>query len=178
MPSDAIKRVIAVTKRQKQFWSKSHGWAPDEAANILEKARLDRQISFAYTLHGYLAPFPPDAAEAYHIIGYTTLRSMCEGALKLFFSVYFEDYKKSKEAVYDKKKNIVPPKDLSFDKLIQMYAKHGDSAFKSFLERVQQRGNAIHHFADRNIGTQAELIEDIVGFEAFLHAVDCQIPYP
>lgn len=76
MSSSAINKIIRVTKVQEQFWSQSHGWAPIAAANLLTEARLDRQLSFAYTLHNYLSPFPQDSAEALQILGYTTLRSL------------------------------------------------------------------------------------------------------
>ena len=78
---------------------------------------MDRQLSFAHTLGDYLAPFPSDAAEARQILGYTTLRSLCEGALKLFFSVWFEDYRNDHDAVHDRKQALVSPEDIAFDKL-------------------------------------------------------------
>jgi hypothetical protein len=182
MPSDAIKNIISITKAQERLWSRSRGWAPSEVADLLDEARLDRQLSFANTLCGYLAPFPPNAAEAHQILGYATLRSMCEGALKLFFSVYFDDYKSDQDAKYHMKKGRKPeltlPKAIWFKDLIPLYAKKGEKKFESFLQRVQQRGNAIHHFSDRNIGTQPELIADIIAFNDFLVAVDGQLPYP
>lgn len=178
MPSSAIDRIIRVTKAQEHFWSQSHGWAPKDAANLLAEARLDRQLSFAHTLHDYLPPFPPDAAEARQILGYTTLRSLCEGSLKLFFSVWFEGYRKDQDAVYDRKLTLVSPEDIAFDRLIALYAKKGESKFEPFLRRVQRRGNAIHHFRDRDIGTQSQLIADIVEFKEFLLAVNSQLPYP
>lgn len=178
MLSSAIDKIIRVTKAQELFWSRSHGWAPSAAADLLAEARLDRQVSFSHALHDYLAPFLPDAAEARQILGYTTLRSLCEGALKLFFSVWFEDYRKDQDAVYDHKLALVSPEDIAFDRLIALYVKKGGLKFEPFLRRIQQRGNAIHHFCDRDIGTQAELVEDIVEFKEFLLAVNGQLPYP
>jgi hypothetical protein len=178
MPFSAIDRIIRVTKAQEQFWSRSHGWAPSAAADLLNEARLDRQLSFTHTLLDYLPPFPPEAAEARQILGYTTLRSLCEGSLKLFFSVWFEDYRRDQDAVYDRKLALVSPEDIAFDRLIALYAKKGESKFEPFLRRVQRRGNAIHHFCDRDIGTQSELIADIVEFKEFLLAVNGQLPYP
>ncbi|WP_045226941.1 hypothetical protein [Methyloterricola oryzae] len=178
MPSSAIDKIIRVTKAQEQFWSRSHGWAPSAAADLLAEARLDRQLSFTHTLYDYLPPFPPDVAEARQILGYITLRSLCEGALKLFFSVWFNDYRKDQDAVYDRKRTLLSPEDIAFDRLIALYAKKGDFKFEPFLRRVQRRGNAIHHFCDRDIGTQSGLIADIVEFKAFLLAVNSQLPYP
>ncbi len=59
-----------------------------------------------------------------------------------------------------------------------MYCKKGDSSYKTFLKRIQVRGNGIHHFADRDVGSQAELIEDIAQFRDFLLAVNDGLPYP
>lgn len=176
MPVSAIERIIRVTQAQEQFWSASHGWAPGTAADLLAEARLDRQLSFAHTLYGFLTPFTPEVAEARQILGYTTLRSLCEGALKLFFAVWLEDYRM--DAVYNQKQVLVSPEDLAFDRLIVLYMKHGDTTFEPLLRRIQQRGNAIHHFCDRDIGTHAELVADIVAFRDFLQAVNRQLPYP
>ncbi len=178
MPTSAIENIIRVTSAQGKFWSASHGWAPGTAADLLAEARLDRQLSFAHTLYDFLKPFSTEAAEARQILGYTTLRSLCEGAVKLFFAVFLEDYRKSHDAVLDRKRLLVSPEDLPFDKLIALYLKYGDTKFEPFLRRIQQRGNAIHHFSDRDIGTHEELVADIVTYCEFLRAVDNQLPYP
>ena len=176
-PSSAIDTIIKITKDQERFWSNSRGWAPDSVADILADARLDRQLSFTHTLRDYLDPFPPAATEARQILGYTTLRSLCEGALKLFFSVYYEDYRKDQDAVYNKKQHLVSPESIQFNELIDLFVKKGEATFEPLLRRIQQRGNAIHHFRDRDIGTQAELIADIVEFKKFVLAVNDRLPY-
>lgn len=176
---ESIARTTRIIKGLKDFWSKSHGWAPKTAADLLAAARLDRQLSFAHTLSDYLRPFSKDADEARQILGYTTLRSMCEGALKLFFSVWFEDYQNDIDvAVRDKKGALLLPETVAFDRLIASYEKKVDSKFAPFLRRVQRRGNAIHHFQDKEIGTQEELVQDILEFERFISAVNGRLPYP
>lgn len=178
MSAAAIEQIIRVTQAQKQFWSASHGWAPDTAADLLAKARLDRQLSFAHTLYDLLKSFSPEAAEARQILGYTTLRSLCEGTVKLFFAVFLEDYRACDDAVFDRKQMLVSPEDLAFDRLIALNLKHGDETFEPFLRRIQQRGNAIHHFSDRDIGTHKELVADIVTCSEFLRTLDSRLPYP
>jgi len=178
MSDSAIDRIIRVTQFHEQFWSASHGWAPGTTADLLAEARLDRQLSFVHTLYDFLKPFSPEAAEARQILGYTTLRSLCEGAVKLFFAVFLEDYRTSDDAVFDRKQMLVLPEDLAFDRLITLYLKYGDVTFEPFLRRIQQRGNAIHHFSDRDIGTHEELVADIVTYSEFLRTVDSQLPYP
>ncbi|SRR6266496_1286295 len=174
-----IRRIIATTEAMERFWRRAHGWAPAEAADLLAAARLDRQVSFAHTLSDYLKPFPSAEAEARLILGYVTLRSLCEGILKLFFVVWWKDYCKAADAVKDKKTGMVKkPGDVGFDHLITLYSAKADSKYEAFLRRIQQRGNAIHHFNDKQIGSQEELVADIAHFLEFLLAVNGRLPYP
>lgn len=170
-----MNRIVAMSDALARFWMKSHGWAPSAAAAMLAAARLDRQASFARTLGDYLRPFPAEECDARLILGYVALRSMCEGMLKLFFAVWLNDY--VKDPVQRRSATVLPP-DASFDALISHYAKKGTSAHEKYLRRVQYRGNAIHHFADRNVGTQRELIADIVEFRRFSLSVNRGLPYP
>ncbi|PWQ97564.1 hypothetical protein [Leucothrix arctica] len=172
-----INKAIRMTTALENFWSSSRGWAPESAAELLAEARLDRQISFAHTLSDYLEPFPEGSAEARIILGYTTLRSMAEGALKLFFSVWFEDYQADVDAAR-RKGELVSPEDVKFDYLIFLYVSKFGNQYQDFLRQVQYRGNAIHHFKHRDIGTQQELIADIESYCDFLTAINDGLPYP
>ncbi len=75
-------------------------------------------------------------------------------------------------------KIVVLPPEVSFDRLISLYAKKADSTPEAFLRRVQYRGNGIHHFADRKIGSQSQLKADIVRFRRFSLALSERLPYP
>lgn len=174
----AIDRVIRITGAMEEFWRRAHGWAPDEAASLLASARLDRQTSFTHTLAWYLSPFSAAEAEAKQILGYATLRSLCEGALKLFCAVWLKYYQKDPDALRNRAGTLVPPEKVPLDKLIGFYVKRIDAEHEQFLRRVQSRGNAIHHFMDRDVGNQQELIDDIVLFRDFVLAVNDRVPYP
>jgi hypothetical protein len=178
MERTAIDRIIAVTEGMERFWRDSHGWAPAEAAALLASARLDRQTSFTRTLYDYLEPFSPEQSEAKLILGYASLRSLCEGVLKLFLAVWLKDYMADENAVRNPDGRIVPPEKFLFDRLIAFYTKRINADHQPFLRRVQQRGNAIHHFTDCDIETQDELIDDIAHFLDFLLAVNARLPYP
>src|ERR1039457_999434 len=145
MGQTEIIRIIAITEAMERFWRQAHGWAPATAAVLMADARLDRQASFTHTLSDYLQPFPDREAEARQILGYATLRSLCEGVLKLFFSAWWEDYCRDADAAEDRKGNVVAPEGVSFDRLITLYSRKGDSQYEAFLRRIQRRGNAIHH---------------------------------
>jgi hypothetical protein len=73
-----IKRIIATTEAMERFWRRAHGWAPAEAADMLAAARLDRQVSFTHTPSDCHKPFAPQESEARLILGYVTLRALCE----------------------------------------------------------------------------------------------------
>jgi hypothetical protein len=76
------------------------------------------------------------------------------------------------------KDKLVDPEDAQLTELIAFYLRHGDPAFACFLERVKARGNAIHHFRERDIGKQDELKADIVLLRDFLASIDTQLPDP
>lgn len=178
MRATPIDKIIAITEGMERFWRSSQGWAPANAAALLASARLDRQTSFAHTLYDYLQPFAPEQFEAKQILGYASLRSLCEGVLKLFVAVWLNTYLADQHAVRKWHGTIVSPEKIGFDQLIGFYTKNIDADHKDFLRRVQCRGNAIHHFADRDIGTQDELTDDIGYFLGFLLAVNARLPYP
>ena len=144
----------------------------------LRFARLDRQLSFAHTLRDNFVPFPKESADARQVLGYATLRSLCEGAIQLFITVYYNDYIKDEKPIPRRKGEIVDPENAQFSDLIKFYLIHGDPAFEPFLARVKARGNTIHHFRDRVIGTQDELKADIIRLRDFLASIDTQLPDP
>ena len=55
------------------------------------------------------------------ILGYVTLRSLCEGVLKLFCAVWWEDYRKEPAVPKNKAGGPKVPGGLTFDPLIGFY---------------------------------------------------------
>jgi hypothetical protein len=178
MQADAIDEIVATLAAQHRSWPRAGGWAPSNAAALLEVARLDRQLSFAHTLRDNFVPFPKESADARQILGYATLRSLCEGAIQLFITVYYNDYIKDEKPIPRRKGEIVDPENAQFSDLIKFYLIHGDPAFEPFLARVKARGNTIHHFRDRVIGTEDELKADVIRLRDFLASTDTQLPDP
>jgi hypothetical protein len=181
--ADAIDEIIAVLWAQHRDWPRAGGWAPSNASALLEAARLDRQLSFAHTLRDFLAPFPKESADARQILGYATLRSLCEGAIQLFITVYYNDYIADKKPITKRNSKtreveIVVPERAQFSALIEFYVRNGDPALRPFLERVKDRGDGIHHFREREIGTQDELKADIVLLRDFIISIDGRLPDP
>lgn len=47
---EAIDRIIMLNEGLRKFWNTAEGWAPMEAAKLLNKSRLDRQVSLSHCL--------------------------------------------------------------------------------------------------------------------------------
>ena len=148
-----ISYTIKVAEDLSLAWSSPRGWASEEAADLLEAARLDRFLSFAHTLTDFIEPFPNDSSEARLIVGYTTLRSMAESLLKLFFTVYFEDYRTDNEILRIRRGDVSDPNDSKFDQLIHLFALKAGGSHELLLRRIQFRGNAIHAFKNHLLHT-------------------------
>jgi hypothetical protein len=174
----SVDRIVRVTIALAEFWRKSHGWASKDAADMMASARLDRQVSFAHTLRRYATPFPPEEAEAMLILGYVTIRSLCESTLKLFCAVWWDSYRKEDSVPKHSSGVAKQPNAVKFDFLITFFSGKIDASYQIFLTRIRDRGNAIHHFTDKNIGTQEDLIGDICVYLTFLLAVNGRLPYP
>jgi hypothetical protein len=98
--------------------------------------------------------------------------------LKLFCSIWWEDYAKDGHAPKHATGLVKQPGEVGFDRLIAFYTLRIDKRHEAWLRRIQKRGNAIHHFNDAEIGSQADLIADIGEFLEFLLAVNARLPYP
>ena len=75
-----------------RFWKAAHGWAPIEAAGLLSKARLDWQVSLSSSLRNWLRDPPAALSDGDLILAWTNLGALIEGTLKLFLSVYYNDF--------------------------------------------------------------------------------------
>src|SRR5579885_850253 len=113
-----IDKIVRVTDAQVAFWRRAHGWAPLTAAGLLSKARLDWQSALARTLRDYSKQPKNDAEDGRLILGYVTLRALAEGTLKLFFTVWYDDYAADVDAIV-KGGKLINPDEVKFDSLIR-----------------------------------------------------------
>ena len=108
------------------------------------------------------------------------LGALVEGSLKLFLSVWYDSYKDDVNAI---KNELQDPDGLTLDPLRQFFKKRiwvnvASDNWNPWIERIQQRRNAIHAFKDRDIGTHGELLADIRHYLRFLRRISGQLPYP
>jgi hypothetical protein len=183
---DAIARIQALNEGLRQFWSQANGWAPEEAATLMSKSRLDWQVSLSKSLRHWIYDPAAGIEDGDLILGWANLGSLIEGTLKLFLAVFYEDYKndletlKTTQAWHKKNQVLLAPDCLTLDTLIDYVGKA--SLFTSdeieLCKLVQSRRNAIHAFKHKEIGTGPELHVAIKDYLMMLRATARALPYP
>lgn len=181
-----VERINNLNQGIANFWSTSAGWAPVEAAGLLEKSRLDWQVSLSETLTLWLHEPSKTLTSGELILAWANLGSLVEGTLKTFLSVWYHDYKvdienlKKAGAYHEKKAKIKEPDGLSLEPLKQYFKLKKLLSGKStaFIELVQARRNAIHAFKNHNIGTTAEFRNALRSYLELLREVNGRLPYP
>ncbi len=183
---EVVERIETLNGKIADFWKTAHGWAPLEAAGLLSKSRLDWQVSLSSSLRLWLGEPPESLSDGELILAWANLGSLIEGTLKLFLSVYYNDYRndidnlKAADA-YDRKKQApMSPDGLTLERL-RKYVRVRDliePAGDALAKLVQQRRNAIHAFEDRPIGDAAEFNGAVRDYLTVLEGVDSRLPYP
>lgn len=167
--------------RLAKFWSNSHGWAPKDAAELMSKSRLDRQVSLSYCLRRWFKKnIPKPSKEGSLILAWANLGSLIEGTLKLFLAVYYEDYKIDIEALKHKTGKIKAPDILVLEEVKTFFKKKQifDDKWIKYIEYVQQKRNAIHAFKDRDIGSYGDLRKCVKKYLELLQEINSRLPYP
>ena len=159
----------------------AYGWAPENAAKLLEKSRLDWQVSLACFLRNWEHDPPEEETDAALILAWVNVGSLAEGAMKLFLSVFLRDY----EAAPDRGGRVPQrgPEELGFEVLRQFFKREvlteaQVTRWNPWLERIQQRRNAIHAYKDRDIGSFSEFRGAVKELREFLDDILGRLPYP
>jgi hypothetical protein len=185
-PSEIIDRIESQNRDLARFWKAAHGWAPIEAAGLLSKARLDWQVSLSSSLRLWLRDPPNALSDGELILAWTNLGALIEGTLKLFLSVYYNDFRtdvenlKAAGAFDHKAQASKSPDGLTLEplrKYVQARNLIGASG-DDLLKLVQERRNAIHAFKDRPIGDGEEFWVAVRDYLTMLSNVDGRLPYP
>lgn len=177
---NVVSRIQTLTIGLEVFWSRADGWAPIEAAQLLSRSRLDWQVSIAACLPLFLRPSSEPSSTGRLILGWATLGCLVEGTLKLFLSVYFEPYKRHFEELW---RHSTPrePGLLTLERLRQFFERHvwrTEPTWISWIAHIQQRRNVIHAFADRDLGTHEEFLQDVRTYLVFMRVINQRLPYP
>lgn len=176
--NEVINRIVTLNDGLRQFWTNVEGWAPIEAAQLLSKSRLDLQVSLSVCLKIWLSePFPEDK-NGRLILAWANLGSLVEGTMKLFLSVFYEDYKSDVEAIKNKGK-LIDPDGLQLESMRQFFRKRiCGKDWDEWIRRIQNRRNVIHAYKNRDIGTFEEFFADVRSYLKFLRYINSRLPYP
>ena len=176
---EVIRRIINLNDGLRKFWAEAEGWAPLEAAQLLEKSRLDWQVSLANCLRIWVNEPSQENSDGHLILGWANLGSLVEGTMKLFLSVWYETYKDDENYIVMRRGELQAPDSLRLEPMRQYFKKKiWDDTWDKWVQRVQQRRNAIHAYKDRDIGTHSELLDDIRKYLVFLRYINIRLPYP
>lgn len=181
-----VDDIEILNRRLAQFWKAAGGWASVDAAGLLSKSRLDWQVSLSASLRLWLREPPNSLSDGELILAWVNLGSLIEGTLKLFLSVYYEDFQNDVEnlkaaGAYDKKKAAPKsPDGLTLEplkKYVQALALIGADG-DALVQLVRDRRNAVHAFENRPIGDGVEFQGALRSYRDVLYAVDDRLPYP
>jgi hypothetical protein len=175
---EVVRRIIKLNTGISKFWSNAEGWAPIEAAHLLNKSRLDWQVSLSHCLELFINNTSKEQEKGHLILAWTNLGSLVEGTMKLFLSVWYRDYKKDVNAIR-KKNKLQDPDGLQLEPLRQFFKKRiWDDDWDKWVKHIQQRRNAIHAYKNREIGTKTEFFRDIKKYLEMLRYINRRLPYP
>lgn len=176
-PADLCIRICSLTTRMMGFWENAHGWAPIEAANLLNRSMLNWQSSLSASLHNWLGT----SSDGDLILAWANLGALVEGQLKLFLSVYYEDYRADVNAIRDRNGNLQDPGGCTLEPLRQFFVKNiwtvGED-WNQYVEHIQQRRNAIHAFTARDIGSFDDWNVKLRRHLSFVREMNRRLPYP
>ncbi|MFH1717036.1 MAG: hypothetical protein ABIF19_06770 [Planctomycetota bacterium] len=180
-PESVVSDIINRNNEICDFWSNSRGWAPNEAAELLAKSRLDWQVSLSHCLRLWLKPTADENIEGRLILAWTNLGALAEGTMKFFLSVHERDYS---QMPVTRGRNGTP-RDLDalqFEELRQFYKKkvwtESQRKWDDWLTEIQKRRNAIHAYRNREIGTFDDFFRNLGEYFDFLDELEGQVPYP
>ncbi len=147
-------RIVALSEGLATFWSSARGWAPENAAALLSRSRLDRLSSLSRCLAIWSTPVSGPESDGRLILAWANLGSLVEGTLKLVLAVFYGDYAVDSLAI-DRRGVVRDPASLTLEELRQFFLKREifDDGWTTFFGIIQQRRNAIHFFKDREIVT-------------------------
>lgn len=183
MPIDeVVSRIVKINDGLRYFWTNAGGWAPIEAAQLLSRYRLDWQVSLSRSLKIWLAESIPDEKNGRLILAWANLGSLVEGTMKLFLSVHYLDYMNDIEAIKEKNGNLIDPDVLYLERMRHFFKKRIWSArdydWDTWIQKIQQRRNAIHAYKHKDIGTFDEFFIEVRQYLIFLREINSGLSYP
>lgn len=170
-------RIETLTTRMMHFWKSAHGWAPIEAAGLLNSSMLEWQASLSTSLRRWVSA----SSDGDLILAWANLGALVEGQLKLFLSVYYKDYAADADAIRDRSGGLTDPDGSTLEPIRQFFVEriwNVGADWNPYVVRVQRRRNAIHAFRARDIGTFDDWRDELAVHLSFVRDINSSVPYP
>lgn len=138
---------------------------------------LEWQSSLADCLQFWNHPL----SEGELILAWANIGSLVEGQLKLFLSVFYNDYVADVDAIKTKHGELIDPDAVTLEPLRVFFKKKIWGPLESWdewISLIQQRRNAIHAYKFKDIGTTEELHEALTRLLEFVRMINSRLPYP
>lgn len=171
--------LIRICERWAMFWPNSAGWGPSQVTDVLTHSLMQRQLSLAQSLEKWLDRFNDETNNGDLLLAWVNLAAVMEGALKLYFCVYYLDWIKDPKSP-TQKGVLIEPSDTFFDKLIIFSDQK--SLFSGseihFLRIIRDQRNLIHPF---KAGVTLDLLEfkkALIHADCLCSEIDSRLPYP
>lgn len=175
---ETVERIATLIRSMMDFWKGAHGWAPIEAAELLNKSMLEWQSSLAEQLSSWCGTL----SDGQLILAWANLGALVEGQMKLLLSVYYKDYLADTQAIKSSRTgNTLDPDGVSLEPLIVFFKRKiwsPEEDWEPWVRMVQRRRNAIHAFKENSIGTEEELHAALATFLEFVRFINGRLPYP
>ena len=172
---ETVSEIVLLNKKITEFWKSSSGWSPIDAAELLSKSRLDRQVSLSKSLILWEEPKDEGMSDGMLILAWANLGALVEGSLKWFLSVYFEDYKNDVNKLKKDPDGVtLNPLRLYFKKSV--WTENDD--YDEWVLSAQTHRNSIHAYQDKNIGDWQGYHLKVKEYLVFLSNLDSRVPYP
>lgn len=179
-----VKRIVVIQTGLSEFWKDADGWAPSNAAALLDKSRLDWLPSLATALNHWSKD--EDLSPGELILAWANLGSLLEGTLKLFLAVYLVDYENDAELLRSlgkttrKNGDLKSPDELTLEPIRQFCEKRKllKAEELEFVRQVQNYRNLIHAFKDKPLGTTEYFRKAVGAYLMFIADVAMRLPYP
>lgn len=179
--SQDIHDIVSIHRHWLEFWG-TGGWAQDDAARLLSQSHLDWLVSLSECLNLWIRADSEKRLNAGELIlAWANLGSLVEGSMKLFLSVYKNDY--DNNPILGRKNKAIDPDILTLERLRQFFSKHvwTDSQFNkwnSWIEQIRDKRNAIHAYQHRELGDYSLFEESLHYYLRFILEIEGQVPYP
>lgn len=178
MAESTLQQIQVLTRDITDSWSESRGIAPDSVTDKMDSAMFGWMNDLTDAL-GIWIDKGLAMSDGELILAQTNLGSLVECWLRFFYCAYYEDYIRNPRM--KRGKPLDPDdKDMSFDYLKQygvgtLWDNRHDPLYV-WVEKIQQRRNAIHAFKYRKIGSPAGFLLDIDRYLGFIEAISNRLP--